>query len=52
MAADSIVDAISFIRRIVLLSQNKFFPNPDPSPAPAGFEIVKSCTTIPEKQPV
>ena len=38
IAADSIVDAISFIRRIVLWSENELSPNPDP--APAGFEFL------------
>ena len=32
IAADSIDDTISFIRRIVLWSQNKFFPNPALAP--------------------
>jgi len=39
IAADSIVDAISFIRRIVLWSQNKFSPNPVPV-SPAGFKFL------------
>ena len=38
MAADNTVDAITFIGRIVLWSQYKFFPNPDP--APARFEFL------------
>jgi len=40
IAADSIVDAISFITHIVLWSKNMFFPNPDPVPALAGFEFL------------
>jgi len=42
IAADSIVDAISFIRRIVLWSENKFSPNP----APISGRIVKSGTIL------
>jgi len=38
IAADSIVDAFSFIRRIVLWSENKFFPNP--APVPDGFQFL------------
>ena len=37
IAADSIVDAISFIRHIVLWSENKFSPNP--ALAPIKFEF-------------
>jgi len=39
IAADSIVNGICFIRYIVLWSQNKFSPNPDP----AGFEFLKAA---------
>jgi len=57
IAADSIVDAISFIRRIDLWSQNMFSPNLaldlagfeilNPAwTAPAGFEVVKSGATL------
>jgi len=38
IAADSIVDAISFLRRIVLWSQNKYSANL--SLAPVGFELL------------
>jgi len=37
IAADNIVDTISFIRHIVQLPESKFSPNP--ALAPAGFEF-------------
>jgi len=57
MARDSIVDAISFIRRIVLWSKNKFSGSSSgwiwvpisliwPGPAPARYEIVKSGAAL------
>ena len=39
IAADSIIDAISFVSCIVLWSQNKFFWNP----APSGFKFLSSA---------
>ena len=43
LAADSLVDAISFIRRIVLWSENRFSSNPVPEPA--GFEFLNLATS-------
>jgi len=44
IAADSLVDANSFIRCIVLGSENKFSPNS--ALAPDRFEIVKLGATL------